>query len=160
MGADRVAVIVCCGERPVTRDLLRHLSDALIAAHQHMVLDTHFGEGSRGKYEYWYHFDWLLPEEAPAGDAEPWPCPRCGGAGTVPPGLRCPVCDGGPPRADWGFGVGYPVEWVREAFAGGQIERRPNYVLGPDGRLYPWWWFERALSEYPGCWVVPMYGGP
>ncbi|MBN9519168.1 hypothetical protein J0H58_11715 [bacterium] len=162
MGADRIAVIVCCGDRPVTPELLRGLSDALLAAHEAVMLDTHAGEGWRGRYDYWLYADWLMPAPTPTvapAPAEYRPCPGCDGDGTLA-GAPCPVCGGRAWRADWDFGVGHPVAWVREAVAAGRTEGRPNWVLGPDGRFRPWWWFDRALAEYPGCWVVPVRGGP
>lgn len=167
MGGDRVAVIVCCGDRPVTPDVLGELAGGLLADHKAEVKDTHFGPGYRGRYDYWLCSDWLMPDPVldllpTAPRAEHRPCPRCGGTGltTAPPRTQCPVCGGRPWRDQWDFGVGHPVEWVREAVAGGRTHRLPHYVLPPDGRLYPYWWFERALAEFPACWVVPVTAGP
>jgi hypothetical protein len=163
VGADRVAVIVSSGDRPVTSELLQELSNALIALHKLETLDTHVGDGWHGRYEYWYHCNWRMQADNPVGvAAEHRPCPRCSGTGKVKGSedAECPVCRGQPWRSVWDFGVGYPVEWVREAVTHDQIEQHPNVVLGPDGRLYPWSSFEQVLAEYPNCWVVPVYGGP
>jgi hypothetical protein len=162
VGSDRVAVIVCTEERKVTPDLLREMSNTLIATHEWRTRDTHFGEGNTGKWSYWYHSDWLRREDwSEIVDPGYKPCPRCDGTGTTrrSGGAECPVCSGRPWRDVWDFGGACPVEWVRPALDAGLVYWKPHYVLTPDGRLHPWHWFGTALAEFPGCFVVPMQAG-
>jgi hypothetical protein len=162
VGSERIAVIVPTGERPVTADLLRAASNLLISFREWREVETHFGIGCTGKFSYWVHFDWLERDDGSKPiPAEYRPCPQCAGTGTEPDreSVACHVCLGRPWRDVWEFEVGYPVTWIRTAFESGQIERRPHYLICPAGRLHPWTWFEVALREFDGCWLVPMLAG-
>jgi hypothetical protein len=160
VGADRVAVFVCPADRPVTPDSLRRLAHQFLVRHVYADADTHFGTATRGRYQYYTPSDWLLPPPAdPDRPAAFTACPYCQGTGAGRLPADCPVCDGRPWRADWEFGGCYPVAWVRRAVAAGQVERPPNAVLLPDGRVYGPHWFARALAEFPDGWVVPVAAG-
>lgn len=162
MGSERIAVIVAPGDQRVTPDYLRAASNLLISFREWREVETHLGTGCTGKFSYWVHFDWLERDDGTKPvPAEYQPCPRCAGTGTEP-GLgpvECRACLGYPWRDVWHFEVAYPVEWIRSEFESGRVERRPHYLICPGGRLHPWTWFEFALRNFDGCWLVPMLAG-
>jgi hypothetical protein len=159
VSSDRVAVIVTTGEHRATSDYLRAASNLLISFREWRYAETHFGTGSTGDFSGWVHNDWLEHDDG----SKPVPaayqhCPRCAGSVIAPVQrpVECQFCLGHVWRDEWHSGVAYPVEWIRTEFERGRLERRPRYLICPGGRLHWGTWYEFALREFDGCWLVPM----